>query len=203
MFGIFFENVESEYNWEKITYFPFKSFPHFFLLEGHALKLFSFEHSNRWYKFGHSKIRRMVFPLLSHWNPFVSLSFLFSTHNHLLPVGGQPHSRVIDDVLLILAIISHTNSTSSQQSKCKWCKTALGNVCRTGYSGLFFMKSRCVMVWSTNSSGFTMIKILRSLFACLLFHLAKLFFSLMVQFCKLPIFGAIVDVQIHQLLILK
>ena len=45
----------------------------------------------------------------------------------------------------------------------------------------------------------TMIKILGSLFASLLFELLKFLLRLVVKFGELPIFGAVVNVQIHQL----
>ena len=48
-----------------------------------------------------------------------------------------------------------------------------------------------------------MVKIFRGLFAGLFFHLRELLFGLVVELGELPIFGAVVYVQVHQLSIIN
>jgi hypothetical protein len=48
-----------------------------------------------------------------------------------------------------------------------------------------------------------MVKILRGLFAGLFLHLRELLFGLVVELGELPIFGAVVYVQVHQLSIIN
>lgn len=101
---VFFEDVESKVDWEKVLDFDLKGIPDFLLISCIPLHFFLIEHGNVWNCINKLFIAFEIFSGLSYWSPVFLCGFFFCSDSEFFHVRSQVDSGVIDDIFLILKL---------------------------------------------------------------------------------------------------
>ena len=148
MFDIIFKDVYF-IQLKEVKNLFLKRLPNFFFFTHHLLNLFTLQHGETgnfldelffWLKFGSRFL---------HVQPSVFDCLLFRSDLQRLEVCSDVDQRVGDDELPVLNHRINTKSSSSQQSKWRWCRTPFGNVLSNPYSWVVLMSSKCR--WNSKS----------------------------------------------------
>lgn len=146
---IFFENMISSENREKVRYFSLEFIPSFFLLRAKFEHVFFVQHCQIAYFLHKFLITSELFPSFFHWNPSIFLCILFCSDSEFIQVFSQIYYGIRNNMLGILNLLTETTkSSSSQQSKCRWCIAPFGSVLRSEYSLKFLISSKSVILFS-------------------------------------------------------
>lgn len=124
--GVLFEDVQREDQHEEVAYLLLEQHPKVMLHSRYNLQLLLLQHGY----VGHVVHQRpQVCELLSQrgkTNPSLLLGLLLGSYLKMLLLVVEVDIGVSDDVFFVLNTHSLTKSSSSAQSKCRWCSTPLG-----------------------------------------------------------------------------